>query len=107
VDGIEIRTSLAELARATLALVGPSNVQIHMGDGRAGLPEAAPFDRILVSAGACSIPPALLEQLAPGGRIAIPVDDGFGQTLLIGQRMGSGEMRWTKSVPCLFVPLVG
>ena len=107
VSAIEIRPTLAELGQATLTLLGISNVQIHVGDGRQGLPEAAPFQRILVSAGASSIPPALVEQLAPGGRIAIPVDDGFGQTLLVGERTWSGQMKWTKSVPCLFVPLVG
>ena len=107
VNAIEIRPNLAELARATLALIGTSNVQIHVGDGRAGLPSAAPFHRILVSAGAGSIPPALVEQLAFGGRIAIPVNDGFGQTLYVGERTQSGKVKWVKSVPCLFVPLVG
>lgn len=106
VDAIEIREALARHAARTLEILGISNVRIHVGDGGRGLPERAPFDRILVSAGATSIPRALIEQLAPGGRIAIPVGDDVGQTLLVGERGRDGKVTWEPSVPCMFVPLV-
>jgi protein-L-isoaspartate(D-aspartate) O-methyltransferase len=106
VHGIEIRPSLAEMARETLATLGLVHVQIHVGDGRHGLPQHAPFQCILVSAGAETVPPALLEQLALGGRIAIPVNDCFGQTLMVGHRLSATEVNWSRSVPCLWVPLV-
>ena len=106
VDAIEILPNLAERARATLATLGVSNVRIHRGSGERGLREAAPFDVILVSAGARSVPQGLVEQLAPNGRIAIPVGDENGQFLLVGRRNGSGDVAWEKRMACLFVPLV-
>ncbi len=106
VHGIEIRSRLAEMAKATLAALGVSNVHIHVGDGCLGLPELAPFDRILVSAGAISVPDDLLEQLARGGRIAIPVGGDWGQTLMIGDKDVHGRLTWRSDIPCMFVPLV-
>ena len=106
VDAIEILPSLAERARATLASLGIPNVRIHRGSGERGLREAAPFDVILVSAGARSIPQGLVEQLAPNGRIAIPVGDENGQSLLVGTRRGAGDVTWEKRMACMFVPLV-
>jgi protein-L-isoaspartate(D-aspartate) O-methyltransferase len=106
VDAIEIRPALAARARHTLSLLSVGNVHVHVGDGSAGLPERAPFDKILVSAGAVRIPTALVEQLAPGGRIAIPVGNADAQTLLVGERSVSGEVTWEQSIPCMFVPLV-
>jgi len=106
VHAIEIRPTLAEMARATLRLLGTPNVVVHVGDGRHGLPTLAPFDRILVSAAAPTIPETLVEQLALGGRIAVPVDDRFGQTLMIGEQVAPNEVRWSQGTPCLFVPLV-
>jgi len=67
----------------------------------------APYDRILVSAAPSEVPSALSEQLAPGGRIAIPVGDAHNQTLLLGEKTSAGELKWRRSVPCIFVPLVG
>jgi protein-L-isoaspartate(D-aspartate) O-methyltransferase len=106
VHAIEIRPTLAEMARATLRLLETPNVEIHVGDGRQGLPPLAPFQRILVSAAAATVPEALVEQLAIGGRMTVPVDDRFGQTLMVAQRVASDQVRWTRGTPCLFVPLV-
>ncbi len=106
VDAIEIIPNLAERARATLAKLGVSNVRIHRGSGERGLREAAPFDVILVSAGAEAVPPALVEQLALGGRLAIPVGNERGQDLLVATRAFSGEVRWERRTACMFVPLV-
>jgi protein-L-isoaspartate(D-aspartate) O-methyltransferase len=107
VHGIEIKPWLADQARRTLAALGITNVTIHTGDGSGGLQAHAPYQRILVSAGAAAVPPTLLDQLAPGGVIAIPVGDDLGQTLLVGHRAASGSIAWRHSVPCMFVPLVG
>lgn len=105
VDGVEIRADLAERARHTLESIGVE-VRIHVGDGSRGLPERAPFDRILVSAAPVRVPPALVEQLAEGGRIAIPVGDPYEQVLLVGDKDATGAMHWHRGVPCMFVPLI-
>jgi protein-L-isoaspartate(D-aspartate) O-methyltransferase len=106
VDAIEIRPELAARARRTLADIGADNARVHAGDGRAGWPPGAPYDRILVSAAPAEVPPALVSQLAPGGRIAIPVGDAVSQRLLVGHKDGEGRLVWREDVPCLFVPLV-
>lgn len=108
VHGIEIRPALAELSVECLERAGIRNVTIHVGDGSKGLPEHAPFDCILVSAGASHVPEALVGQLAPGGRIAIPIGDGEDQVLKVGRRPeDGGAVKWTSGVHCIFVPLVG
>jgi protein-L-isoaspartate(D-aspartate) O-methyltransferase len=106
VDAIELRVELARAARANLVVAGVTNVTVHDGDGQHGMVGGGPFQRILVSAGAPSVSAALLEQLALGGRIAVPVDDGWGQVLRIGERSPTGSMSWWDSVRCVFVPLV-
>jgi protein-L-isoaspartate(D-aspartate) O-methyltransferase len=106
VDAIEIRPLLAERARQTLASLGIDNVHVYARDGSQGMPERAPFQRILVSAGAASLPERLVDQLAPGGRIAIPIGNEVTQTLRVGERRAGGEVHWEDSVPCMFVPLV-
>jgi protein-L-isoaspartate(D-aspartate) O-methyltransferase len=108
VDTVEIRPPLVALANACLTRAGIDRVFVHEGDGSKGLPERAPFDCILVSAGAERVPDALVEQLAPGGRIAIPVGahEG-GQVLSVGRKSPDGNhVEWLRSLPCLFVPLV-
>jgi protein-L-isoaspartate(D-aspartate) O-methyltransferase len=97
VHSVERIPELAERARALL----PDNVHVHVGDGWDGLPEHAPFDAIAVAAAAPEPPPALLEQLAPGGRLVIPVGPREGQFL---HTYVDGAVRAT--VPCRFVPLV-
>jgi protein-L-isoaspartate(D-aspartate) O-methyltransferase len=70
---VELLPELAARARGVLAALGIRNVEIRIGDGSLGLPEEGPFDRIIVTAAAVQIPPALVAQLRPGGRMVIPV----------------------------------
>jgi protein-L-isoaspartate(D-aspartate) O-methyltransferase len=107
VYGVEIVPELAEGASRRLAALGYDNAHIFLGNGRAGLARFAPFSKILVSAGSAEVPAALPEQLARGGRIAIPVGGREAQTLLVGDKDFEGNMRWRESVACIFVPLVG
>ncbi|HET7545533.1 MAG TPA: protein-L-isoaspartate(D-aspartate) O-methyltransferase [Polyangiaceae bacterium] len=106
VYAVELLPALAALASANLSRSGASNVHVSLGDGSFGLAAHAPYDRILVSAAPGEVPGALLEQLAPGGKIAIPVGDSNTQTLLLGEKTSAGELHWRRSVPCIFVPLV-
>ncbi len=103
---VEVRPSLATRARASLRRSGAHNVHVVDGNGSWGLPEHAPYDRILVSAAPQKVPGALVEQLALGGRIAIPVGDEHRQTLLVGHKTAENVVDWQKTVPCIFVPLV-
>jgi protein-L-isoaspartate(D-aspartate) O-methyltransferase len=99
---IERHRSLAERARAVLAELGYDNVEVIVGDGTRGAPKRAPFDGISVTATAQGgPPPALLEQLAPGAPLVIPVRRPDGEYLM-RYRDGEGEV----SVPVRFVPLV-
>lgn len=107
VHAIEVLPELAQRARATLQALGVDNVTVHVGNGALGLPEQAPFDRILVSAAAEHVPPALLAELEVGGKIVIPVGDKLEQRLLIGTRRSPTAVDWEESTPCVFVPLVG
>ena len=106
VMSIERHAALADRARQALALVGASNVEIRVGDGSEGAPADAPFDRILVTAGAPAVPEALRAQLADGGRLVIPVGPSGFQHLTIIDRDGE---RFSKreGEPCVFVPLIG
>ena len=79
---------------------------VVQGDGSVGLPEQAPFDRILVAAAAPRIPDALVAQLAEGGRLVIPVGTRFEQQVQVVRKLG-GETTITAHDPCRFVPLVG
>ncbi|MGC1547597.1 MAG: hypothetical protein WA777_03640 [Rhodanobacter sp.] len=79
---------------------------MHAGDGTLGLPDLAPFDAILVAAAAPEIPPPLIEQLAEGGRIIVPVGGTNEQQLMCGRKV-AGELRSVALYYCRFVPLVG
>jgi len=102
VYSVEVRPELADRARARL---GGRGVHVRCGDGRAGWPEHAPYDAILVTAAPASIPPALVEQLAEGGRLVIPVGVGDQELVLIEKRDGRVVRRRGEGVR--FVPLVG
>lgn len=106
VYSIERHQRLACLAYATLRKVGYHNVTVISGDGSRGLPDEAPFDGIIVTAAAPEVPQILLDQLAEGGRLVIPVGDKKLQVCkLITKRDGRFE---TQNVTgCVFVPLVG
>jgi protein-L-isoaspartate(D-aspartate) O-methyltransferase len=104
---IEIFRALAEQAKARLARLGYGKVRVRHGDGYAGWPEAAPFDAIVVTAGADSIPPALIEQLAPGGRLVMPVGDPFvDQQLVLVEKDSAGRVASRGLLPVRFVPLL-
>jgi protein-L-isoaspartate(D-aspartate) O-methyltransferase len=104
---IEIFGALATEARARLARLGYSSIEVRHGDGYAGWPEEAPFDAILVTAAADSIPPALLDQLVPGGRLVMPVGDQESyQALVVVQKDAAGRLTSRRLVPVRFVPLL-
>lgn len=107
VFSIERHPALAAAARSALAEAGAGQVVVAVGDGSAGLPVEAPFDRILVTAAAPDVPRVLQEQLAPGGRLVIPVGPRSVQHLVVVSRLESGECRTHASYGCVFVPLVG
>jgi len=102
---IEIVEQLGESARATLERLGYKNVHVRVGNGYAGWPDRAPFDRIIVTAAPDAVPPALVEQLKVGGLMAIPVGT-FSQELRILRRTASG-MDTLKTLPVRFVPMTG
>jgi protein-L-isoaspartate(D-aspartate) O-methyltransferase len=104
VFAIERIDALTARARLTLEALGYRNVHLETRDGALGWPQAAPFDRILVAAAASAIPPALVDQLADGGRLAIPVGD-WNQELQILCKEGTG-MRVLERMAVRFVPLV-
>ena len=107
VVSMERSAALADRARSTLANLGlMAQVKIAVADGTLGWPEDAPYDRILVTAGAPHIPAAYRAQLKDGGRIVVPVGDRSEQTLLVAERHGE-EWEERPSVACRFVPLVG
>lgn len=103
---IERVEELSLQARSILLELGCDNVHFRVGDGSLGWPEAAPFDRIIVTAGAPQIPPALTGQLEHGGRLVIPVGDESEQTLLVVRREGERTIK-TAKFPCRFVKLLG
>jgi protein-L-isoaspartate(D-aspartate) O-methyltransferase len=104
---IEIFAALATEARARLARLGYRDVVVRHGDGYAGWPEEAPFDAIVVTAAAESIPPALLEQLAPGGRLVMPVGAQVPfQELVLVHKDQAGKLTRRQLLPVRFVPLL-
>lgn len=104
---VEILPELAERARRTLEALGVRGVEIACRDGSLGWPEHAPFDAILVAAAPLVVPPPLLEQLAPGGRLVIPLGHPHDtQELQVIVRTPSGP-RVERSLPVRFVPMVG
>ncbi len=106
VYSIEILRPLADRAAAALARDGYTNVTVRCGDGHAGWPEHAPFDVIIVAAAPTAVPPALIEQLAPGGRLVIPVGPTDGsQVLRVTQKRADGTLVNFDDGLVRFVPL--
>jgi protein-L-isoaspartate(D-aspartate) O-methyltransferase len=103
---VESHTSLALAAQERLTNLGYSNVHVHNGDGSAGFPDSAPYDAILVTAGAPEIPLIFAGQLREGGRLVIPVGDRDNQELVRAQ-MENGELKSRVLFHCKFVPLLG
>ena len=103
---IERYLELADKARQVLSELGYGNVYVVQGDGSVGLPQQLPFDKILVAAAAPRIPESLVEQLAEGGRLVIPVGTRIEQQVQVVRKIG-GETVVTAHELCRFVPLVG
>jgi protein-L-isoaspartate(D-aspartate) O-methyltransferase len=101
---IEVIGELAERARTTLAGLGYANVHVRTGDGYAGWPEHAPFDRILGTAAPADVPPALVDQLADGGILVIPVGVAE-QELRVLQKHG-GRVELVSTLGVRFVPMI-
>ena len=108
VYSIELLPALAARAREVLIdALGLRNVRLRTGDGALGWPEAAPFDRIVATAAAAEVPPAWLEQVAPGGRLVLPLGEAAGdQVLHLVDRGDDGRSVETDLLPVRFVPLV-
>ena len=105
---IEIVIPLEQRAAERLDDLGYDNVTVRQGDGYYGWPEHAPFDGIVVTAAASHIPPPLIDQLKPGGRMVIPVGPAFmAQNLILVEKDGQGQVHTQVLLPVAFVPLVG
>ena len=107
VYSVERFQHLADTAGSALARLGYKNVKIKTGDGTLGWDEFAPYDEMIVTAGAPGIPEALVRQLKDGGRIVIPIGSGgFGQILTLVEKIGK-TIRTSEICACMFVPLIG
>ena len=108
VQTIEIVEPLAAQARQRLAQLGYRNVEVRAGDGYHGWPERGPYDSIIVTAAASHVPPPLLKQLKPGGRMVIPVGAPFlTQYLMLVEKQADGSFTSRQILPVRFVPLTG
>ncbi|MCX6356431.1 MAG: protein-L-isoaspartate(D-aspartate) O-methyltransferase [Candidatus Aureabacteria bacterium] len=103
---VERVPALAKKAEAILGELGYTNVRFLTADGTEGWPEHAPYEGIIVTAGAPQIPKPLVEQLTPGGRLVIPVGGGWSQELMVVRREGDAVTE-EPVCGCVFVPLVG
>jgi len=107
VYSIERIAGLKTRAESVLAELGYRTVHLKAGDGTLGWPQEAPFERIIVTAAAAKVPPALIEQLAEGGLLIAPIgEDRLSQTLTLVEKKG-GTLTETPVCGCVFVPLVG
>jgi protein-L-isoaspartate(D-aspartate) O-methyltransferase len=108
VHTVERLAGLARSAAQRLEMLGYSNIQVHIGDGTLGWPEHAPYDAIVVTAGAPDVPKPLLEQLAIGGRLIIPVGlTSYLQMLVRVRRVAEQDYRSEDLCSVRFVPLIG
>ncbi len=103
---VEIVSELARRADRTLEELGYDNVHVRAGDGWAGWPEAAPFDRIIVTAAAPELPQTLLDQLVAGGKMILPLGpDGGAQELILVEKTEDGRVKTRELLPVRFVPV--
>lgn len=106
VVSIERHEALSRVAAEVLGALGVGNVELVVGDGSLGVPQRAPFDAIACHATAPAAPPALVDQLADGGRLVVPIAAGDNDVLTVLRR--AGERIETREIgPCRFVPLIG
>ena len=105
VISIEIIAGLADRAAELLRSLQVNNVEIHHADGYLGWPESAPYDGIIVTACAPAVPPALIDQLKPGGRMVIPIGQAHAyQELRLLEKSAAGEVSARNVLPVAFVP---
>lgn len=107
VYSIEIVEELGKEAKTRLDNLGYKNIETRIGDGYRGWPEHAPFDLIIVAAAPDHIPKPLIEQLAPGARLVIPVGRTFAQDLIVVEKQEDGTVREITVAPVAFVPMTG
>ncbi len=108
VYSIEIVPGLGEAAAERLERLEFDNVETKVADGYYGWPEAGPFDGIVVTAAASHVPPPLVEQLKPGGRMVIPIGGPFSQQqLMLVEKQDDGKIKTRQLLPVQFVPLTG
>jgi len=109
VFSIEIVAELSERARVSLDRSGYERVKLRVGDGYAGWPSEAPFKGVIVTAAAEQIPPPLIEQLAPNGRLVMPVEDSVTghQWIVVVEKDAAGKISERRTLPVRFVPLTG
>jgi protein-L-isoaspartate(D-aspartate) O-methyltransferase len=103
---IELLAPLGEEARARLARLGYTNVHVRIGDGYQGWPDAAPFDRVLLTAAPDEVPAELLDELADGGVLVAPVGPAGGEQVLVRYRKQGSQLRIEKMGGVRFVPMV-
>lgn len=104
---IEINDALARQSKKLLDRLGYGNIRCRAGNGYLGWPEAAPFDGIIVTCAPDKIPPALIAQLAVGGRMVIPISYSSNvQDLLLLEKLADGKLKKTNLIPVLFVPMI-
>jgi len=107
VFSVETIAELADRAAARLKRLGYENVEFRTGNGWDGWPERGPYDGIIVTAAAGELPPALVEQLKPGGKLVVPIGEPYSRQILYRGVMGDdGTLGLQKTLPVAFVPLV-
>lgn len=107
VYSVEIIEALAQQAAKRLSRAGYTNVEIKVADGSHGLPEHAPYDKVMVTAAPDLIPPALINQLKPGGRMMIPAGLSDNQQLILVEKNASGRLSTREILPVRFSQLEG
>lgn len=105
VFSVEIVEELGEAAKRTLARLGYKSVKLRIGDGTRGWPEYAPFDKIIIAAGSDLIPPMLLQQLKPGGRMVLPAGNAEAQELMVVTKDAAGKVSTRGVMPVRFAML--